>query len=157
MSDHNLIFIIYGDTHGQSFATLLNYRYDILYWYNKKEITTRCHCCIENLHAPPPPISCLRCRNPLLMTAARPHQSKLARHLIAPNLNASGGNNNNFPNRPSFLPPPSPCRLEDAKVILILPPGLSLEAINHNQPQYCPPWHIKTLVKMATTTHQQPQ
>ncbi len=36
ISDHNLIFIIYEDTHGQSWATLPNYRYNMLYWYNKK-------------------------------------------------------------------------------------------------------------------------
>jgi hypothetical protein len=41
MSDHNVILIIYGNTHGQSWVTLPNYQYNMLYWYNKKELNTR--------------------------------------------------------------------------------------------------------------------
>ncbi len=46
ISDHNLIQnIIYGDgdTHDQSWATSPNYWYNMLYWYNKKELNTGMH------------------------------------------------------------------------------------------------------------------
>ncbi len=41
ISDHKLILIIYGDTQGQCRATSPNYRFNMLYWYNKKELNTR--------------------------------------------------------------------------------------------------------------------
>jgi hypothetical protein len=38
VQDHNLILILYGDTSGQSWAALPNYQYNMLFWYNRKEL-----------------------------------------------------------------------------------------------------------------------
>ena len=40
ISDHNLILNSSGDTHGLSWAPSPNFRYNMLYWYNKKKLDT---------------------------------------------------------------------------------------------------------------------
>jgi hypothetical protein len=59
-----------------------------------------CTCLPPNLLPPLPRFA--------VLTATRPRHSALARHSITPNPNASGGNDDNIPNQPSFLPPPLP-------------------------------------------------